>query len=62
MQRMLAPHPLILALPDMPNGLRAGIDELSRATKHFLVIVHRYEMYSALARDGAFVVAAAPNP
>jgi hypothetical protein len=46
---------MLLALPDMSPSLRAGIDELSRASEHFLVVVHRYEMYLALARDLTFV-------
>ena len=56
MQLMLSPHPMILAIPDMPPSLRAGVEVLGRATGHFLIVAHRYEMFRALARDAAFVV------
>jgi AbiU2 len=55
MQLMLGPHPMIKTIPDMPANLRAGIEELSRATQHFLLVEHRYEMFQALARDATFV-------
>lgn len=55
MQLILPPHPIIGAVPDMPDALRAGLEVLRRATGHFLIVVHRYEMYQALARDGEFV-------
>jgi len=55
MQLMLGPHPMVLAMPNMPPALRAGLEVLGRATGHFLIVTHRYEMFRALARDAAFV-------
>jgi hypothetical protein len=52
---MLPPHPLVTMLPDMPAELRNALEGLRRATGHFLVVAHRYEMYRAIARDPAFV-------
>lgn len=55
MKVMFGIHPMIVALPEMDPRLRSEIDALSRATGHLLVVIHRYEMYLAVARSREFV-------
>jgi hypothetical protein len=46
------------AFPDlvMSDDLRTGLAMLHRATNHFIVLAHRYEMYRAIARNRDFVM------